>query len=398
MLATLTVPKGVLLLLVLSICAVGVLGAIDITPEQLNFDAVLLESSAQKTMTITSDSDTVLFVEPIASGDTSSNIRVSASGPLAVKKDVPLQLKVEAQGTALGLSQGTLDLYFSTSDTNLGTASDAFVQIPTAVSVVSQGKRQLLVKDSFVSNTEVGGIANLALSFENAGSVDLEPVITVTIDHGSTQRFIAKIRALDALTMHFPLLASNLAGGTHEASIIVKDNDITILDRIISFSVLPSVSDTKQGDIVDVILPQQNAIGNEITGGIVFKNSGQEPLMTTVKTDVNKDNSIIAHSEETFFVPAKQTEIARVSFTPKTSGSYLIASKAYFAGRVTDVTQRTLELSTTDESLGAGQYIFVVFLVGILFITSYKKRFRLDKRGEQILHEELEQHERSSLR
>ncbi|MBI5398881.1 hypothetical protein HZB03_05445 [Candidatus Woesearchaeota archaeon] len=398
MLTTPTIPKGVLLLFVLSICAVSVLGTIDITPEQLNFDAVLWGSDAQKTMTITSDSSTTLFVEPVVSKDFSSNIQVSANGPLAVKKDVPLQLKITAQGNALGLSEGTIDLYFSTAGTNLGSASDTFVQIPVTLSVVSQGRRQILIKDSSISNTEVGGIANLEISFENAGSVDIAPSIIATIDDRSTQRFIAKIRALDAQAMNFPLLASNLAAGTHEANIIVKDNDITLLDRTVSFNVLPAANHAKEGDIVDVILPQQNTIGNEITGGAVFRNSGKEPLIITVKTDVSKDNRIIKHSEETFFVPANQTRIAHVGFTPNTSGSYLVTSYADFAGTATAVTQRTIELTTPNESLERILPVFVVLFVGIIFIASYKKRFHHSKKGGQILNKELEQHERSTLR
>lgn len=394
-----TVIKEVIASVLLCLYAPMVLGAIDIAPEQLHFDAVLLGSSAQKTITITTDSDDLLWVEPSVSGDASNSVLVLANTPLAIKKDIPLQIVIMAEGKALGLTEGNLDIYFSKPHATLTSASDTFVQIPLAVSVVSQGKRQLFVKDSSVSNTEVSGVATFSITFENAGSVDIEPSIIITIDQSSAQHFIAKISALDSRTLQYPLLTTNLAIGMHEANIVVKDNAITILDRSVSFLVEPPNSYTKQGDIVDVIVPQPT-MGNEVTGGVVFKNSGQEPLMVTIKTDVTKDKSVISHSEETYFIPSAQTQMAPVHFTPKTDGTYQISSQAFFAGTVTDVTQRTLELNTShEESIdGLAYAAVIIFVASVLLITSYKKRFHHTKKGGQLLNEELENNRQKQFR
>jgi hypothetical protein len=365
--------------------------AVDLRPEQLDFNGVLLGSEAQKTIKITTDTDSTLYAELTLSENLKEMIEIEPIKTLALKKDIPLDITIKAKGTKLGLTEGSIDIYLKSEGNSISSTSDNFIRVPVTISVSSQGIRAIEITGSAVSKAETGGVADLKISTENQGAVETELLIITTIDGISTQKFLAKTSALETKDFDYPLKTENTAPGNHELNIIIKDRDAAIYDRTLTLEVTEQNMIPARGDIIDILTPRQAIVGTQTETKTAFKNEGEKPMMVTIKTDISIDGSVIKHGEETIFTPAGKTAISTTGFTPDKAGTYTVKAQAYFNGVVTDVTERNFDTINPDEAvaLSGNLWLAAVLVAVILFIFSYKKRFHDSKKGAQHLEESM---------
>jgi hypothetical protein len=382
-----------LVLFVIFISAVSFISAanIGISPANIYFNGVLRGGYAERTVTITVDSDTPTKVSIAPRGDIADWLNFSAK-EFEVSKNKPYYLKIIVQppidipngnysgflrvttsgkgntiaGQATGIVNAALDLYIETDITDVEFTS-------------------CRASSFSVQSAEKGDDVIFKLNVYNEGNIRLSPTIKIDVWDQERIGIVKQMEFTDDTIipttekeLYIKMDTSDLDIGQYWAEVTSVE---CYAAETLTFDVLEVGALKAQGTLLSVTSPSWIKVGDTTLIEALFENSGEKNVNARFQGEITLGSKIVQIlGSESSTVDMGDIQTFKFYFTPQKEGRYIVNGVVMYDGK------RTFEKSTVINVEGRGLgwdqikmiLIYVVLILAIAFI-AYKIRQEKNK-------------------
>jgi hypothetical protein len=395
--------------------------SIGLSPGAAKFEGVLRSGYAEKTITLSTSSETPLNCEITATGPAEKwfSYSVGQKFILNPRSHQTLTIMVEpAEDAPNGVYEGYITVVIRP---NVSVSAGMGSQISTGVSL----KYSVEVSDVEHKNLVVGGVSitndatteekgspaailEFSLNVKNDGNIKLTPKFHIDLLSEDKTQILQSLEQADKLILpttsqdrliSFP---HNLTIGKYWAKFTASIDDKIIYDTVLPFEVLERGSLRVRGTLIRVSLNKIWVYTGEIVEiNASFKNDGVVSTPVVFKGKALLDGSVEAliESDEMEAAPGETVDLTTY-FTPKKPGRYTLIGKASFSKKqsaekssilnVRDIKEKPPEqvISTMPDLRGGGMdtnnilvgvvILLVVVIIGLIIWNARKKPSKKD--------------------
>jgi hypothetical protein len=364
---------------------------IGISPANIYFNGVLRGGYAERTVTITVDSDTPTKVSLAPRGDIAPWLNFSAK-EFEVSKNKPYYLRIIVQpptdipngnysgflrvttsgkgntvaGQATGIVNAALDLYIQTDITDVQFSS-------------------CRASSFSVQSAEKGDDVVFKLNVYNEGNVRLSPTIKIDVWDQERTGIVKQMEFSDDTIIPTTEKELSIKMDTSDLEIGQYWAEVTSVEcyasETLTFDVLEVGALKAQGTLLSVTSPPWIKVGDTTLIEALFENSGEKNVNARFQGEITLGNKIVQIlGSESSTVDMGGVQTFKFYFTPQKEGRYIVNGVVMYDGK------RTFEKGTVinveRKIFGWNQIkmilIYVILILAIAFI-AYKIRQEKNK-------------------
>lgn len=362
---------------------------INITPDNLNFEKVLLGGYAEKTITITTDSPDFLFITPAIEGEIKDWITLSPNASSKISREIPLQLKIVVKppkDVDKGKYTGHIRLdIINKKVPEISVDREIFLRVKTIVETTDKEIKKLEIKDIFVSSTEQDQPIDFFITTLNGGNVELKPVIKIKLANKLhvTETVVFPLEEKEIL---ISLDSKGLELGRHLAGISIFLDNFLIKEETFAFNILKKGSLIRKGVFLGIVNKERVHIKDNVKIDSYFRNTGEISVYAQFKGKVYHNSNLIDEVEsKKVYVPVGKTIILNSYFTPNKSGMHKIIGKTFYSTTITEEKESFVDIRPKSESLevvplGINPLVLVFLTLLVLIVTHIylRKKISID--------------------
>lgn len=362
----------------------GIISAaqIGISPSQANFKNVLRGGYSERTITISTNSETTNFVEIIPRGEilkwlnfSETNFEISKDNPHILKisvsppEDMPngnytgyLRVKTNPENKNTRINHAT---------SNILPVVDLFVN----VEVTDQEYFECMAGSFEVESVEEGEDIIFKANVRNMGNTRINPEIRINI-WDSNQIQIIKSETFSEITV-IPTTEEEITINVESLDLKIDQYwvDISAIDcyasQTLTFDILEEGSLKANGFLNKIITSPWIYSGDTTLIEAIFINDGEKSVGASFKGKITSgDRTIQLIESEKINVPISEEEIFQFYFTPQIPGKYIVSGRVYYDNKKTfeksaiiNVQQSGINLKTIGKLA-----IYIILFSGILFL------------------------------
>ncbi len=232
----------------------------------------------------------------------------------------------------------------------------------------------------FTENIEPGYPLKITTRFENTGNVVVKPEIVVTIlqdtniiDSFSHETTSVKSGRTQPIIAEWMTTAANIPSD-YTVNVDVLLNGNIIKSDNLSFKILPVGTLTKSGNLTNIYIEGEPAVGNVVKIKAYFTNTGQIETRAKFSAEVYNNNELIDTISSDELTAPKNEETVLISYLKITEpGDYLIKGKVIYSGKETPVEEVSLKAG---KSIPGFEAIFLTAILLLLVMFRGKKKSR----------------------
>lgn len=385
--------KIILLLALFAMVQPVVAIGIGISPAEINFNNALKGSEYESSITIFNTgpeatnfsleatgniSDWVSFYNLNNYDNTISSVKIPGQDKAAVV--VKIKVPSEAANANYTVS---LDVR-SVPDTTKaeGSGQSLIIGASSKVTIAVTGDQIISgnVLGIFTENIEPGYPLKITTRFQNTGNVVVKPKIVVTIlqDENIINSFSHETTSVKPGSTQ-PIIAEWMTTAANIPADYTANIDVLLSGSIIksddlSFQILPVGTLTKSGNLTNIYVDGEPAVGNIVKVRAYFTNTGQIETQAKFSAEVYQDNKLIDTISSDELTAPKNEETVLISYLKITEpGDYLIKGKVIYSGKETPVEEVSLKVG---KSIPGFEGIYLIAMMLLLVMFSDKKKSR----------------------
>jgi len=366
---------------------------IGIAPAEINFNNALKGSEYESSITIfnTGPEATIFSLE--ATGNISDwvsfynlndydNTISSVKIPGQDKAAVVVKIKVPSEAANANYTV-SLDVR-SVPDTTKaeGSGQSLIIGASSKVTIAVTGDQIISgnVLGIFTENIEPGYPLKITTRFQNTGNVVVKPKIVVTIlqDENIINSFSHETTSVKPGSTQ-PIIAEWMTTAANIPADYTANVDVLLSGSIIksddlSFQILPVGTLTKSGNLTNIYVDGEPAVGNIVKVRAYFTNTGQIETQAKFSAEVYQDNKLIDTISSDELTAPKNEETVLISYLKITEpGDYLIKGKVIYSGKETPVKEVSLKAG---KSIPGFEGISLIAVMLLLFMFRGKNKSR----------------------
>ena len=351
---------------------------IDMYPTKLYFNQVLSGGYAEKTITITTDSENALYIIPSISGIIRDWISLSPNTSLRVSKKLPLELKAVVRppkDTSKGTYSGHISLnIINKKAPEISVDKETSLILKTVVEITDKEIKKLSVKDIFVSSTEQNHPIDFFITILNEGNKEIKPIVKINLENIEFTNEITLL-PFEEKEAIIDLDIKELELGKHTATISVFLDGILVKDKTSPFTIFEKNSLIRKGILLDISNKERVHINDKIRIDSKFYNIGEVSVDAQFKGQIYFNNGVIEEIEsEEVYAPVGKITTLSSYFIPHETGKYKIIGEVYYSNTVTEEKESFVDVLPQSESLEViplgVNYAVIVFLIIMLLIVT----------------------------
>jgi len=386
--------KKIILLLVLAVMVQPVVAiGIGIAPSEINFNNALKGSEYESSITIFNTgpeatnfsleatgniSDWVSFYNLNDYDNTISSVKI----PGQDKAAVVIRIKVPSDSANDNYTV-SLDVR-SVPDTTKaeGSGQSLIIGASSKVTIAVTGDQIIggKVLGIFTENIEPGYPLKITTRFQNTGNVVVKPKIVVTIlqdkniiNSFSHETTSVKPSRTQPIIAEWMTTAANIPAD-YTANVEVLLSGSIIKSDNLSFQILPVGTLTKSGNLTNIYVDGEPAVGNIVKIRAYFTNTGQIETGAKFSAEVYRDNKLTDTISSDELTAPKNEETVLISYLKITEpGDYQIKGKVIYSGKETPVKEVSLKAGKSTPGF-KGIYLIAVMLLLVMFRGKKKSR------------------------
>jgi hypothetical protein len=320
--------------------------SIGVSPGKVNFQNMLKGGYAEKTVTISTNSDQELTGHFDVSGEISEWIRFEPNTTtITLSKTDPYKLRIIAeppQDVRNGSYSGSITIVTDSFGNITGRAGGfikAAVTLIINLGVTNQEISKCRAGGFNFKDSEIGYPIELELTIINDGNVRIKPIISVDIwDQMQEDLLLSKELVSDEIlpTTESKVLRSlqnNLDIGQYWVSVGVDECGAS---DFLTFSVVEKGAIADKGILKQITNKVWAYVGETIQINAVFQNIGERKVFARFKGVIKLDDKIVKVIEtEELDVLAGETTTFDIYFTPEKPGRYTLTGRVIYNKKLT---------------------------------------------------------------
>lgn len=386
--------------------------SIGLSPGAAKFEGVLRSGYSEKTITLSTSSETPLNCEITATGPAEKWFSYSAGKNFVLnpRSHQTLTIMVEpADDAPNGFYEGYITIVIKPNASvsgGMGSQISTGVSLKYSVEVSDVEKRHYAVSNVYITNdgtTEERMPIEFSVSLNNDGNVRLTPRIVIQLlsedktEVLGTSEYSNKLILPTTKQDFLITVPHNLSLGKYWAKFTAYLDDKIVSDNVLPLEILERGSLRVRGTLVQVSLNKIWVYTGEIVEiNASFKNDGVVSTPVVFKGRALLDGTVegLIESDEVEAAPGETVDLTTY-FTPKKPGRYTITGKASFSKKqstekssilnVRDIKEKPPEetVSTVPESKGSGidnntmligaAVLIVAVIIGLIIWKAGKK-------------------------
>jgi hypothetical protein len=370
---------GILFLLLFS--TISYAAAVGISPARLEFANVLRAGYAEKTFTVSTDSEEPLFGHLEATGaikdwihfpENISTFNATSASPARITmiimppSDTPLG-RYAGQLIAVGDSVGSLS-------GRAGSVIQTSVAMSLSAEITGEEIRNCKAGAFQFQDAERGKPLELWATVENSGNVRISPLVSYELsdqqrENDIESRELQSPEILPTQSRRFFLQSPNtLETGQYWVTIKMPECNS---EGLVTFSVVEKGEIADQGNLVELRIQQEANTYETVPVTASFINKGQRVVTAYFKGTAKLNGKIVGviESEKLDVAPGKNAELQAL-FTPQKPGKYEITGRVAYNQKLTF--EKSINLQVSEEKKAAEFPIALVayaaFVAGAFFL------------------------------
>jgi len=338
---------------------------IGLSPVSVRFEDVLKDGYAEKSVLLSTSSTEPIECIVTATGPAREwfNYSTEKRFTLNPRSHQPLKIMVSPPSdTPNGVYEGYISVVIlpkTSPDEGVGSAVSTGVSLKYYIEVSDVEKREYVISDTSVRDTEEKMPIEFSTVAENIGNVLLRPKIHIDISDAEGGGVVKSIDYSDSVilpttrqTIAIKVSPNDLPIGKYTAKFIAYLDQELVSEQELGFEVLEKGSLRIQGRLEQVSLNKIWVYAGEIVEITAsFQNDGVLSTSAVFKGKATMDDEVVALIEsDEVDVPAGERANLTAHFTPKRTGRYVISGKAYFTKKITSEKSTILNVIEKDET------------------------------------------------
>jgi hypothetical protein len=235
------------------------------------------------------------------------------------------------------------------------------VNLLISISVTGDEIKKYGITDISISNPEESSPLYLFLSGENTGNVVAAPTeveLTIYDKHKVEKVFVANSSVPDNLPAHGkgritvrfdPILEVS----EYWASVRVFDGNRLIFDKDSIFEIVQKGSLLTSGELVGLDSQSSIIYGEPVKLTAFFQNTGKTVVSASLNAEIYKGTRLVDVVSAQSTIPQSEKGTIIAYYTPKEKGDFTISAYVSYAGKKTEVMERTLHVQADSVPTGA---------------------------------------------
>lgn len=370
--------------------------SIGISPGRLRFDNLLQEGYAERTITISTNTEDILNGHFNVNGDIKDwlSFEPPDTNTFSSSKGNPYKLKIIIQppsDTPNGNYSGSIEFVTDTIGSVAGRAG-GIVKAAVNLIVNSEVSGEEIIKcragGFSIKDIEVGFPLEFSVTVINDGNVRLSPSITLDIwDQLQEDLLLSQSVTGDEVLpttekKMFRRISNNLDVGQYWVNLKVEECNA---EDFLTFSVVEEGGIIDKGELKEIFNQPWVIVGETVEFIAKFINNGKRAVTAKFKGSIRLDDKIteIIETEE-IIVPSGETGDFSIFFAPEKPGRYTLTGRVVYNKKLTFEKSTTLNVNPLPEKEKEFSILplvlYITIIVTILFIARKIIKERKKKR------------------
>lgn len=390
-----------LIIIALSSFTLGV--AIGVSPSVLNYNEVLKNGYALKTLLLSTDTPNDLTISIERSGEVAewisfepidlriSNITINDKNPYLLSVIVQPPSDVQ-NGNYTGYIRVITDKIENV-ETGKGASVKAAFMVNVRVEIVGKEIVRCIAGGLHISSFEIGEELKIDYIIENTGNVKINPDVFLDIFDNKNN----KITSYDLRSdMILPTLKNNLENPVSNNLIerqYFATVNIPLCNEVktLTFDVVEPGGIRDSGDLLSIEHASWSKTGEIIPITGVFKNTGPRSVRAKFIGTINDAKDKVVKIIDTDYITIGPGETQRFQsfFKPNSPGQYFVKGKINFNNKITFEKISVMNINIGEESsssIGWGTIIFFSVVIVLLLIIIKKRKLLLRRKKHRPYH------------
>ena len=357
------------------------------SPASIQFPDILRNGYAEFAVTVSTNSDEIVFGHVETTGDISSWISFipnSTGFNVTINKPTTIIAVVQPPpDVQTGSYEGRLTIVGDETSSIAGRAGSIVkisVILPMKVAVIGEQKLSCTAGAFEFEDAEEGLPLVFWATVKNTGNVRLNPLVKLSIWDKSQGKVIMTKELQGRLVMptrteRFSIATDQTLGvGQYWADVSTPQCGA---QQLLTFSIVEKGGIADKGELTEINVPPKVTVGETTTITAVFYNSGKSTVIAQLKGTVKKDGKVagLISSDQIEVEPGKVEKLVAY-FTPTEQGKYTVAGRVTYNNKLTfeksaSFTAEAGQGKTTQsifQSFFSPLIIYVILIVTALFI------------------------------
>ncbi len=349
---------------------------LSIEPDSVNFTNLLPAGYYEKSVLVSTDSESELNLEILAYGEIKDWIYFGQNGDLKVSRLSPLNLKIgiaSAPYIQNGLYSGHLRIYFENQLPQIEPVRNLFY-LAVSAEIKNETVQAINVKKIYSKDSEEGLPLDFFVDIENKGNVKVKPYIEVIID-GNSQAYEDELLPMEEKEIPIKTNNCNMQAGEHTANIKVYLGKTIIRDETLPFRIAEKNSLVKRGVLIGIKNKKRAHIKDEVEFDSILENKGESPFYAKFKGAIYYNGTPVMDIKSSeYYILSNKTSVLPSYFIPDKEGIYKIKGSVFYSDTATEEKESFVDVRPESESLEAvplqvsGFEIFIITIVSLLAI------------------------------
>ncbi|HLD87133.1 MAG TPA: hypothetical protein VJB12_03635 [Candidatus Nanoarchaeia archaeon] len=355
--------------------------SIGISPGRVQFSGVLRDGYAERTVTITTNSEETLNGHFKPGGDLGEWISFSPNTTqIRFSKGSPYKLTIKIQPPSdipTGNYSGFIEFVTDTVGDVEGRAGGvvkAAVTLIVNAEVSGDQRIECRAGGFFVKDAEQGFPLELGVTVINDGNVRLSPTISFDVWDQLQQKVLlsTELKGDEVLpTTQRSLMeqvSHSLPIGQYWATIRAQECDT---QDLVTFTMVEKGGIADSGALLAIINKPFITLGETVEILATFENSGQRAVSAQFKGAIRKDDSIVKLIETSeLIVPAGQKVDIPILFTPFEAGRYVVSGRVVYNKKLTFEKNSVINVSPREEEERSWLplLLYLIIIITIVFL------------------------------
>jgi hypothetical protein len=224
------------------------------------------------------------------------------------------------------------------------------MQVPVAVSIEVTGTQIISgqVNNILVDDVEVGYPLRIIVQFQNTGNVAAGPTIetTITYEGDEVDNFSSngtKVAPGKSGNIEVEWDTTGNAPAEYTAKVVVSLGGEILMEKDLTFNILPLGSLTRSGEITDVTIEGITVVGITCKVKATFKNTGQIDTNVYFTGEVYLGDTFVqVITSDTLLVKRGHEEVLTAYYTPEQGGDLTLKLQANYEGKLSEIKEISL--------------------------------------------------------